>query len=346
MSSSEFQVALQQAVAMIQAGQRFLVAAHARLDGDAIGSMLVTAHGLRQLGKEVYLYNPDKVPRRFAFLPGASDIRRKVHGGLRCDATLVHDCGARHLLGEQFPNSIITGPLIVLDHHTVVSELGDLTLRDPAASSAGVIAWRLLAALGLSESSMSLPVATALFTSLVEDSGWFRYPGTDGEAFRLAGACVAAGVSTWDTALHLDESHSEASLRLLVQVLPTLERHCERRLAILTLTDQHLHNAQASLEDVGKLVNYARAIAGVEVGALITVSDHRCYISLRAKGGLDVGSVSAQFGGGGHFSAAGCVIPYDPHLPDAERPAHAKAQLIAAITAAFAKVPAVVSSLG
>ena len=39
--------------------------------------MLVSAHGLRQLGKEVYLYNPDPVPRRLAWLPGAQDCGAK-----------------------------------------------------------------------------------------------------------------------------------------------------------------------------------------------------------------------------------------------------------------------------
>ena len=53
-----------EAVALLQSGKRFLVTAHARPDGDALGSMLATAHGLKRLGKEVVLYNRDAAPKR------------------------------------------------------------------------------------------------------------------------------------------------------------------------------------------------------------------------------------------------------------------------------------------
>lgn len=343
-----FAAALAKVAARVHGGQRFLIAAHARVDGDALGAMLVSAHGLQALGKQVYLYNPEPVPRRFRFVPGAADIRRRIPGELRFDATLVHDCGARHLLGEGFPPPAVTGPLLILDHHEIVSDFGDLVLRDPTATSAGVIAWRLLAALGLREEAMPAPLATALLVSLVEDSGWFRYPGTNAETFRLAMACTAAGVSTWDVAMALDESLSEASLRLLTQVLPTLERHAGGRLAVLTLTDQMLHEAQAAPDDVGKLVNYARALRGVDVGALFTIGDDRIYASLRGKGRIHVGEVASGFGGGGHRNAAGCTVSFAaPPIPPgedagaspspsrSERIAAARARLVAALCEAI-----------
>ena len=331
---------LARAAALIQSGQRFLIGAHARLDGDAIGSMLVTAYGLRLLGKEVFLYNPDPVPRRFQFLPGAADIRRKLPAGLRCDAALIHDCGARHLLGDHFPPAAVTGPLIVLDHHAIVSELGDIVLRDPSAGSAGVIAMRLLQHLGVSPDAIPHELGTALFVSLVEDTGWFRYPGTNPEVFALAQAALRSGVATWDVALALDEQHSEASLRLLAQILPSLERHCEGKLALLSLTDQMMHDAGATMDDIGKPVNYARALKGVAVGALITVSDDRIYVSLRGKGQVNVGAIAARFGGGGHHNAAGCTIPYRDSADVKASLAEAKAQLITACQAALQEAQA------
>ncbi|HMY58112.1 MAG TPA: DHHA1 domain-containing protein [Pseudomonadota bacterium] len=326
----QFSLALSHAAQLIAQGQRFLIGAHSRLDGDALGSMLVSAHGLRQLGKEVYLYNPDPVPRRLAWLPGAQDVRRKVPGGVRFDATLIHDCGARHLLGDHFPDGKVTGPLIVLDHHEIVSDLGDVVLRDSTAGSAGVIAMRLLSELGVAENDLPTPLATALFVSLVEDTGWFRYPNSNPEVFRLAQVAIAAGVKTWEVALLLDEQLSEASLRLLALVLPTLERHCGGKLALLSLTDQMLRDAQATMDDVLKLVNYARALRGVWVGGQITVSDDRMYVSLRGKGEVHVGQLAARFGGGGHHNAAGCTIAFDDPKDVPTSLAKAKARLIAA----------------
>ena len=55
--------ALNDVVALIGRGHRFLVSAHRSPDGDALGSMLATAHALRALGKEVVLYDRDKEDR-------------------------------------------------------------------------------------------------------------------------------------------------------------------------------------------------------------------------------------------------------------------------------------------
>lgn len=329
---------LGRAVELVRAGSRFLCVAHARLDGDAIGAMLVTAHGLRALGKEVGLWNQDPVPARLRFLPGAEDIsRRPLQGkGLRYDATFVHDTGAPHLLGDRFPSPAITGPLVIIDHHGVASDFGDVSLRDPAAASAGVISWRLMEALGLEEARMDRKLAMALLVSLVEDTGWFRYPSTNPEALRLASACLQAGASPWDLALRLDESASPEGLRLLQLVLGTLERHCGGKLALLTLSDDLMRQAGATPDDVPKLVNYARGLRGVEIGALITLGDHDLYVSLRGKGAVDVAQIAARFGGGGHRGAAGCTIPAEGD----EGRAAARALLVAAVGEALAEGPA------
>ena len=351
-TGAAFDAALAAAVALVRGGRRFLVSGHARLDGDALGAMLVTAHGLRLLGKEVHLYNEDPVPRRLQFLPGAGEVVRKLPG-LRYDARLVHDTGARHLLGDRFPGPDITGPVVVVDHHAVVSDIaefgpGSVALRDERAATAAIVSWRLLSALGISEAQLQghRALATALLVSLVEDPGWFRYPGTDPETLRLAGLCVAAGAEPWQLALQLEESMSESSLRLLSLVLATLERHHDGRLAILSMTDGMMQAADATPDDVLKFVNYARALRGVAVGVFITAGDKQIYVSLRGKGEVDVGAIASRFGGGGHRNAAGCTIKFPPAVAagptddtaaPVDRVAVAKAQLIAAVGEALAR---------
>lgn len=327
-----FAAALAEAAHLVRQGERFLCAAHAPVDGDALGAMLVTAHGLMALGKEVVLLSPEPIPARLGFLPGANRVLRRLPRGIRFDATLVHDTGARHLLGERFPEREVSGPLIVLDHHAVSSDFGDVGVRDASAASTGVLCWRLLAELGLREEDMSPAIATALLTSLVEDTGWFRYPCTSPEALRLAAACIAAGASPWGLALELEESNSPASLRLLRLVLGTLELHCDERLALLTLTDDMMREAGATPDDVPNLVNYARSLRGVEVGALLTHGNREIYVSLRGKGRVDVSRIAARFGGGGHHGAAGCTIA----ATDERSRAAARAALVQAVAAALA----------
>ena len=49
---------------------------------------------------------------------------------------------------------------------------------------------------------------------------------------------------------------------------------------------------------------------GVRAGALLKELDaETTKVSLRSCDGLNVAAVAARFGGGGHYQAAGCVIP-------------------------------------
>lgn len=315
---------LERAAELLRTGRRFLVTAHARPDGDALGSMLATAHGLRALGKEVVLYDQDPAPERLRVLPGAAEIST-TPPVQPFDATVAHDCGDARLLGEHFPPPEVTGRLIVLDHHAAARPFGDVVVRDPDAAAVGVIVARLLRRLGV---PLSREIAECLWCSLVSDTGWFRYASTNLEAMQLATDCVAAGASPWKFARASEEETPLARLRLLGLVLQTLELHGEppRRVAVLTLSDDMLHKAAAAPELSEGFVNYARGIEGVEVGALLTAARHAVRVSLRSKGGLDVGAVAARFGGGGHRAAAGCTL--EPPLEAA------KARVLAALAEA------------
>jgi phosphoesterase RecJ-like protein len=298
---------IERVVEIVRSGKRFLCAAHANPDGDALGSMLATAMGLRALGKEVVTYCHDPAPARLRFLPHATEITT-TPPVTPFDATFVHDCGDARLLGDGFPGQPITGRLVVLDHHASARDFGDLVLRDPSASAVGIIVARLLRALGV---ELSKPIAEALWCSLVSDTGWFRYSSTDLETMELARACVAAGAVPWDFARRSEEESPVARLRLLGRVLETLTLVGEppRRAAILTLNEEMLRASGAQPEMAEGFVNYARGLAGVEVGALLTQARTGVRVSLRSKGGVDVGAIAARFGGGGHRAAAGCTLP-------------------------------------
>jgi phosphoesterase RecJ-like protein len=298
---------LERVAALVKSGRRFLSAAHVSPDGDALGSMLATALGLRALGKEVVLYDRDPAPARYRFLPSANEIVTQPPKG-PFDATFVHDCGDARLLGEAFPKREVTGPLVVLDHHASARDFGDLVVRDPSASAVGIIVARLLRLLGV---ELSKPIAEALFCSLVSDTGWFRYASTDLETMDLARACIAAGVKPWEIARRAEEEQPAARLRLLGLVLPTLTLVGERprQTAVLTLGEEMLHQAAAQPEMADGFVNYARGLEGVEVGVLLTHARSSVRVSLRSKGHIDVGAIAAQFDGGGHRAAAGCTLP-------------------------------------
>jgi phosphoesterase RecJ-like protein len=51
-------------------------------------------------------------------------------------------------------------------------------------------------------------------------------------------------------------------------------------------------------------------VAGVEIGMLFReIPGEQIKVGLRSKDYADVNQLAAQFGGGGHRRAAGCVLP-------------------------------------
>ena len=54
---------------IIRANGSFLITSHERLDGDALGSELALCEMLANLGKKAVVYNQDRTPGHYRFLP-------------------------------------------------------------------------------------------------------------------------------------------------------------------------------------------------------------------------------------------------------------------------------------
>lgn len=59
---------------ILQEHRNIGIISHFRPDGDALGSLIALGLALRQLGKQVSLWNEDPVPARYRFLEGSELI--------------------------------------------------------------------------------------------------------------------------------------------------------------------------------------------------------------------------------------------------------------------------------
>ena len=100
-----------------------------------------------------------------------------------------------------------------------------------------------------------------------------------------------------------------SALRLEALVLGTLALHAGGSVATIELPRRFFAESGSADSDTEGLVNRARGILGVKAAALLREGENgeiRC--SLRSKGTVDVRSVAAAHGGGGHRNAAGCRV--------------------------------------
>ena len=286
-------------------GRSFLVATHRNPDGDAVGSCLAVRLILRGLGKEALAWLPEGVPQSYRFLEGAGEAVRTLPAGEKFDATFVVDTADEGILGAPLPPRETTGPVVVIDHHRTRTEWGEVYLyRD--ASAVGEIVFDLARDLG---ATVTTALAECVFTAMMTDTGSFRYETTTARVMHVAAECIELGVSPWKVALEVYETFPRSRVELLVEVLSTLRVDIEGTFASLLARPEALARHGLGPDALEDFVNYARAIEGVEVAALLRRrQDGAIRVSLRSRGKIDVSLVAKNFGGGGHRGAAGCTI--------------------------------------
>ncbi len=297
------------AVDALRGARRVLVTMHRGPDGDALGSALALACALREMGRDVTVYNPDDLPYNFQFLPGASGVARSVAPGASFDVTVATDAGAFDRLGPEVPEKPRRGVLLNLDHHITTEPFGDVNYVDPMAASVGILAWKVIRGLG---HAISRDAATCIYASILADTGCFRYSSTDPECLRIAAELLEAGVDPWEMTVRVYEMQPLARMRLLADVLKTLEVH--GKLATITITREMTAKTGTHLDLTDGFINYARSIDGVEVAASFREPEDgsRAWrVSFRSRGRVNVAAIAQKFGGGGHHNAAGCSIEGD-----------------------------------
>ena len=287
----------------LQQRERFLLTAHARPDGDAVGSLLALWMVLQAMGKHAEMLLFDRVPMIYRTLPCAEQIRHaaSIPAQHSADTVILLECDGLERsrvkgLHEKF--------LINIDHHTSGRRFADVNWIDTEASAVAEMVYRLAVAANV---AITPAMATCLYTALLSDTGSFCYEGTGARTFALARDLVELGAAPARIAQDVYFSNPASKMRLLGAALSTLQR--EGRIAWLWVTHSDMIRTGAVEEDCEGIVNYAIGISGVEAAVFLReLPDHRVRLSLRSKGKVHVAEVAEQFGGGGHENASGCTL--------------------------------------
>ena len=288
---------------LLRAGSRILICSHYNPDGDGIGSMLAMGMLLERIGKKVVLYCRDKVPVNLEFLPTSQRITNKLPQTDKFDLTLMLDCAQRKRISDDFAQFKGTGKVICIDHHLLEKPESDIDLIDSEAASTGEVVLRLARRAGY---LVEKKIAQCIYTTLVVDTGFFKYSNTNEEIFSLASQLVRLGADPWTVAKYLEESHPLCRMVLLGFSLASLHVEFKGKYATMDVTQKMLKESKAVMELSDEFATYPRAIEGVEVSALFReYGDGRIKVSLRSKDTVDVAAIARSFGGGGHARAAG-----------------------------------------
>jgi phosphoesterase RecJ-like protein len=282
---------------------RALMLGHVHPDADVLGTLLALGQALETRGWRVTYGGPHPAPAALAFLPGVERYRHLHALEGRFDVAVLTDCpNPQRTEGLIDQARRAAAAVVNIDHHPDNRRYGDVNWVDVSAAATGEIVYELLVALG---APLTPPIATNLFTALHTDTGSFRYSNVTPRTFRIAAALVQAGAEPAFVSEALYERRAPDALRWLGEALARVEVSDDGRLAWLALPSGSLPEKVIESEE---LVNYPRSLATVRVACLLRERDGQVKVSLRGKGDVDVQRIAAQFGGGGHRNAAGCMI--------------------------------------
>ncbi len=295
---------LKQAVRAVRKADKILVASHVNPDGDTIGCLLALGLSFLQIGKKAILLSQDGVPSRFQFLPGSELILSGTQE--TADLSVAVDCGSEKQLGSVRNAFFKSKTTIQVDHHDFGESFGKIQVLEEEASAVGEIIYELIRALKV---EITPAIASCLLTSIIVDTGSFRFSNIRPKTFDICSKLIKTGV---DLQRLIEDSYwkkSRSMAKLSGYCVTQTEFSESGAIAWSTVYQKDFERFEAELPDVDAVADELRAIEGVKVAAVFRETERKNFrISLRSTHGINVANVAKLFGGGGHHNAAGCSI--------------------------------------
>lgn len=279
------------------------IAGHVRPDGDCVGTCMGLYLYLKQeypqLEVDVYLDHPKK---EFAYIQKFDEIRMEAEDEKVYDLFITCDVSSLDRIGlaeTMFANAKKT---FCLDHHISNKGFADINHVEGQVSSASEVLYTLL-----DPEKVTQPVAVAIYTGIIHDTGVFQYSSTTPRTMEIAGRLMDTG---FDFNKIIDESFYQKSYvqnqimgRVLTESILFLHGTCIA--GIVRKKDMDFYHVDG--KDLDGIVSQLRLTKGIEVAIFIYEHDPMQFkVSMRSNGRVDVSQVALYFGGGGHIRAAGC----------------------------------------
>lgn len=294
--------------ALTAKNKKWILLSHAKPDGDAIGSLLGLAAGLKHVGCEAWPVLEGGFPNRYRFMDPWGWVLTRDQFGIerfqQADGVAVVDTGTWNQLGH-WKEAVrsFSGCKVVIDHHATQDDLGAQRFVTTQAEANCRLIHEAVTALGYQPDPI---IAQALYTGLATDTGWFRHGNTRAESFVLAGELVARGANPTEIFRLVYESSTLGRLRLSGAVLDRAQPYLHGWVVGSEILFDDWQRLGARREDAEDLIDLIRVLDGADIAFVLVEREMgETRASLRSRGATDVANIAQSFGGGGHRNAAG-----------------------------------------
>lgn len=290
----------------IEESNTIAITFHVSPDGDSLGSSLALMQALRKKGKDVYIISKESLPEDFKFLPCSHEVDGKIANvRLNTDCVIVLDCGNTERINAELDLNNRKYTLINIDHHMSNDLYADLNYVDANAAAVSEIVYQMIRIMGI---DIDKDIAACLYTSIITDTGSFRYSSTTSVTHTIAGDLINTGIDFSEIHRTIFDNKKFERIKLYGKVIDNMKLIREK-ICLMILNKDMLSSLGIEEEtNTSDIITFAMQVGTVEVGILIKETDEGSKISLRSKSKVDVRKIAEAFGGGGHIRAAGCSM--------------------------------------
>ena len=279
---------------------KILILTHRSPDGDTIGSGYALAMALRKLGKNVKVDCTDPFPEKYSYF---TDKLEK----LEFDEEFVVsvDIADTKLLGEKLSDYADKIDLCI-DHHVSNTKYAKEYYVEASAAAAAQVIAKLIRLMNV---EFDKDIANAIYTGITTDTGCFRYTNVTAETHRIAADMIDCGAESGMINRLMFETKSRSRLEIERRVMDSIQFYLDGRCAIAYATIDMMKESGAVDNDMEGVSSLPRQIEGVMAGITLREKNNGKFkVSVRTTDELDASAICANFGGGGHKAAAGCMI--------------------------------------
>ena len=297
----------------IELSDNILLSTHENPDCDGLGSEIAIYYYAKSLGKNCRIINCSAMSDKYQFIDPDNVIEvysKDLDEWLKnIDLAIIFDIGSHKRLREI--GELIAGCTnkISIDHHLSASEdYFSFELIDINSPATGAIIWSFLDYIEAT-SLKDIRVSNALYSSIITDTGSFRYANTTPKTHNIAASLLDNGVKSNEIYQNIYENRTKSQIALLAYVIDNVQYSVNNEVAYITLFDSDFKKCNATLFENDGMAEFLRSIEGVEISFVITEIDKDVYkINFRSRKKYVINDIAAKFNGGGHALASGATV--------------------------------------
>lgn len=301
-----------QFIRLIEQATHILIIQPDNPDGDSLGSAIALEQIFDALGKQTTLVSGTNLSTYLNYIPGFDRVLSEIPNLF--DLSIIVDTQVSSLISnlskKRNYSSIFKRPVIILDHHSIESDLPkvDLYINDPTAVSTTELIFSLSESLKLSRNDLA---NKALAIGLLSDSLGLSTPTVSAYSIMVLAILVDQGVSINAIEEIRKQSYlkSPRIIKYKGQLLERIEYYLENKLNLLVIPFNEIEQFSQEYNPSMLVLEDMRLSIDTLISVIIKVYPDRYTAKIRSINNWPIANDLAKiYGGGGHPYAAGFKI--------------------------------------